>query len=184
MSELEIVIWGDREPCVEEFNFIDSIGKQKRTLIRGRVAHKRSDGSFHFTSAVHALVVLALRQASDPTTLVALSGNGPSPALSLEYAILRKPSWIQDLFGVDAKGNPLVLRYFNRVNAGFKRAAPIKVAINPGLLSGQNITCVSNGRLVSSHADLAALADFFEALWLERVGVNVFKTQQSGDSLL
>lgn len=182
MSALEIVIWGDSKPCIEEFNFHDSITKETRKLVRGRVAPHNGGASFHFTAALHAFVILAFRHAANPNSSAVLVGNGTSPALSLEYAILRKPSWIQDLFGVDSHGNAMVLRYFRRVNAGLKRAAPLKVSLNSSLLAPHDITCSTNGRRISLSEDFTLLADYFEALWLERSEARPTGIPHSGES--
>lgn len=183
MSRLEIVIWSDTEPSVEELIFEDSITKSTRKLVRGRVSPHKGGSSFHFTSAVQSFVTLALRQAAFPDSPISLTGSAPSPALSLEYAILRKPSWIQDLFGVDAEGASLVLRYFIRVNAGFKRAAPLKVTINPTLLPARNIACSVNGRRVTQQDELGLLANYFEARWLERAALPSMTNLTSGERL-
>ena len=71
---------------------------------------------------------------------VSLRGEAGSPARSLDYALAKKPLWLQDLFGCDSNGNSFSPRFFLRRNPEGKRPGPVEVAIAPSMLRPEAIT--------------------------------------------
>lgn len=118
-----------------------------RILARGRqhLPSEYINGSLPWTSAVKALAILLVRTAAsnedtqDFKEGAKLSSDTTQAARSLDYALSKKPAWLQDLFSVDAAGSSLAARFFIRQNSESKRPGPVIISLNDRMISGEDI---------------------------------------------
>ena len=140
-----------------------------RTLrcARGRQAFNDSvEGTFLWSSAVQSMcaVVIKSKIASLTRTgpnawseAAGLSSDSTSWALSLDFALSKKPRWLLDMFGVDSGGAPITKRLFVRMNPEKKRQGPCWVSLNPAFLQPENIQIFLDGTEVQDAVILKAL---------------------------
>lgn len=131
------------------------------SCIRGKSAGAyRNFGSFHWTSAVKAMAILALeyklsflaRRPAQP-----LVGERSSLASSLDYALSKETNWLSDMFGFDAHGRLLAKRLFHRTNSNRKRPGPVALAINYHLLDPESVIVELDGKKLLSAGEVADL---------------------------
>jgi hypothetical protein len=78
-------------------------------------------------------------------------------ALSLDFALSKKPRWLLDMFGVDQSGTPILKRLFIRMNPEKKRPGPAWVSMNPAFLDPGNISIFLDGVEVVTGLELNTL---------------------------
>jgi hypothetical protein len=139
---------------------------------RGKIADS-NDGTFGWTNAVKAISSLCVRHklrafhASDTsassrsTRTGSISGTRGSLAASLGYALAKEPLWLQEMFGMDSKGAPILKRILNRSNPELKRPGPTEISINHTVISPDSIRIYLGSQLVE---DEAGLQDLLRAL--------------------
>jgi hypothetical protein len=152
--------------------------------VRGRQSFTETvEGTFQWTSGVQSLSAVVIkaklaelartsRQAWPQTA--GLCSDDTSWALSLDFALSKKPRWLLDMFGVDQTGTPILKRLFLRMNPEKKRPGPAWVSLNPAFLEPQNITIVLDGIELKTSLELTNL--------LKRVGFES-KTPQADRDL-
>ncbi len=142
MDRLKLHFVGDEDPALFQTEYI--VGGRRIHAVRGKTSGAfAGQGSFHWSNAVRALSVLAIR-----TSMVALGhpcdpilvGEKGSFAASLDYAISKETHWLIDLFGLTEGDLPLFRRVFKRTNSGRKRSGPVAVSfskpfLQPGAIS-------------------------------------------------
>ena len=135
--------------------------------IRGRVCGAyRGYHTFQWTKAVQALALLCLRTMAaaqrgveEATMLI---GDEQSFALSLDYAIEKKTTWLLEMFGVDSHGMPFVRRLINRSNPGHKRKAPVALSLNQHFFPVDALSVTVDQLPVLDGAQLVRLATLIE----------------------
>jgi hypothetical protein len=140
-----------------------------RTLrcARGRYAFTESlEGTFLWTAAVQSMSAVAIKAKIAGLTRTTpqawpqeagLCSDTTSWALSLDFALSKKPRWLLDMFGVDQSGAPIIKRLFIRMNPEKKRPGPAWVSINPAFLAPENVTIFLDGVEVTTASELSAL---------------------------
>jgi hypothetical protein len=145
-------------------------GQEQRLCIRGKTAGSfQNAGTFQWTTAVQALCVVLIKtrladlepatrgaESSASETLY-LSGLKGSPAASLDYALVKQPMWLTDMFGTDATGVTYARRLINRTNSQRKLPGPVTLSINLNVLAPADIRIMWNDELVSSAEQLENL---------------------------
>lgn len=123
---------------------------EARSTVRGKTSGAmKGFGTFQWTAAVQALSCLVLRaviaamRAGETSRYV--SGGRSSLAISLDYAISKQVQWLQDMFGVDSKGNLIARRLILRTNPNCKRPGPVILALNEKFLPTPYISIVIEG---------------------------------------
>jgi hypothetical protein len=156
-------------PSAELFESEFSCSLVGRTLrcARGRYAFTDSlEGTFLWTSAVQSMSAVAIK-----SKIAGLSRTTPQAwpqaaglcsdstpwALSLDFALSKKPRWLLDMFGLDQSGAPIIKRLFIRMNPEKKRPGPTWVSINPAFLESKNIAVFLDGVEVRTESELTAL---------------------------
>jgi hypothetical protein len=122
---------GDEDPSL--FQTVYVTGGRRIHAVRGKTSGAfAGQGSFHWSIAVRALAVLAIRtfmasrgHPCDPI----LVGDKGSYAASLDYAISKETNWLIDVFGVSDGDVPNFRRVFKRTNSGRKRSGPVAVSL-------------------------------------------------------
>ncbi len=142
-----------------QVSFAHPLLEDERSSARG----KDSRFCFQWSQGVRALALLTVRtalSATDPCAAdVALSGEGNSLAASLDYAITKQPRWIEDMFGLDARGRSLVRRIIKRSNPERKREGPVTLTVNEAALPPQSIEIFQSGRKIVDADMLRRLAE-------------------------
>lgn len=136
MDSLRLHFVGSEEPSLFKTEF--SSGEVRVSSVRGKTSGAFSgQGTFHWSSAVRAMSILALKTAlavrgaeCEPMIV----GERGSLAASLDYAISKETHWLIDMFGTDGR-NPLFRKVFSRTNSGRKRAGPVAVSFSKRLFS-------------------------------------------------
>jgi hypothetical protein len=140
-----------------------------RTLrcARGRHAFTEClEGTFLWTAAVQSMSAVAIKSKIAGLTRASpqawpqaagLSSDSTSWALSLDFALSKKPRWLLDMFGVDQSGAPILKRLFFRMNPEKKRPGPAWVSINPAFLDPTDITISLDGVEITTVPELRAL---------------------------
>lgn len=134
---------------------------------RGRQAFTESvEGTFQWTAAVQSLSAVTIKSKiagltrtspeAWPQTAGLCSDSTPW-ALSLDFALSKKPRWLLDMFGMDSAGTPIIKRLFIRMNSEKKRPGPSWVSINPAFLEPRNIAILLDGVEVTTASELNAL---------------------------
>lgn len=153
MTTFALNLYSERQPELHSTVFCHPLVGTRR-CIRGKSAGSHvGDGSFHWTNAVRALVVLAVRTVhADLTDLpyAKLEGQGRCLARSLDLALSKQPLWLIDMFGISANGNCMARRLFVRNNAEGKMPGPQSIAFNRAAIRADAITLVWDGRAVTS----------------------------------
>jgi hypothetical protein len=151
---------GDEDPSL--FQTVYMIGGRRIHAVRGKTSGAfAGQGSFHWSIAVRALSVLALR------TLMASRGHPCDPILvgdkgsyaaSLDYAISKETHWLLDVFGVSDGEVPNFRRVFKRTNSGRKRSGPVAVSLAKPFLEPGAIAIRLNSSDVDDIKELESLA--------------------------
>lgn len=103
------------------------------------------------------LADLTRRDATSWPKAGGLSSDASPWALSLDYALSKKPRWLLDMFGVDKSGTPVIKRLFLRNNPEKKRPGPCWVSVNPEFLHPSNIAIFLDDIEVSTESELHKL---------------------------
>jgi hypothetical protein len=136
---------------------------------RGKIADSKGDGTFGWTNSVKAICSLCVRHKlrafgtsnispdAHSTTAGCISGTKGSLAASLGYALAKEPLWLQEMFGVDSKGAPILKRILNRTNPELKRPGPTQISINHAVVGPHSIRVYLGPQLVEEEAALQVL---------------------------
>lgn len=118
-------------------------------------------GTFQWTKAVKGMCILFLRAALSQNGEAAIEGKRESPALSLSYAIAKKPSWLIDMFGRAPSGQSNVDRIFKRT-AECRGEGYARVSLNPKNLLSTDIHVEIKGKRCVSAEILSRLLKHIE----------------------
>lgn len=134
---------------------------------RGTVSLGAKQGSFTWSKAVKGISLLFLRgaraNALDPKSSSSqISGATGSLAASLDYAILKKPAWLLDMFGTDSRGEPILREIVQRTNAGRKKPGPVIISVSLNRFSEGDIAVFLNEEPSNAVGELSYLVDFIE----------------------
>ena len=91
-----------------------------------------------------------------------ISGFKDSLASSLDYALVKQPLWLTDMFGVDAIGNTYCRRLITKSNSQRKLPGPVILSVNDKALSPADIRIVWNENEVSSEQELKQLISLID----------------------
>jgi RNA polymerase sigma-70 factor (ECF subfamily) len=179
MIRLELTFTGERQPALNKTTFrhplLDKEGNEQNA-VRGRDegAHPTDYGSFPWSRAVQALAVLLLRWAAwarrprrngaarEPD----FAGGRGSLAASLNFALSKKNDWLCEMFGYDARGEPLLLRFIKRSNPDLKRPdEPVGLALHRDRLPPEQIYIYLDGEPCEDAARIEVLAQAIEEQW-------------------
>lgn len=158
MAKIVLEFSSKKNLTLSTVSFSHNLLQEEHLSFRGKgVNILQGNHSFQWTPAVRAMSLLFLWTKGQyvnpflrsPLYLSTLSGGKGSFAASLDYALSKKPSWLLDMFGLDAQGDSIAPRLFIRGNPERKRGGGVIVAINPIHLSADNIEIFCNGREVS-----------------------------------
>ncbi len=136
MDVFKLHFVGQEEPSLFQTEFV--LGSTRCSAVRGKTGGAfAGHGSFHWSIAVRALAVLAIK-----TSLAArgspceplLVGEKGSLAASLDYAISKETHWLVDVFGVSDGRNPNFKKVFKRTNSGRKRIGPVAISLSRQLM--------------------------------------------------
>ena len=150
-------------PSLERIEFAHELVGSPRYLVRGKTSGVfGAVGTFQWTSAVQALVVLVLRTScahatGAPLEKAVVVGERGSLAASLDYCVDKGPLWLKDLFGLDSRGGLIAKRALRRTNPGGRRAGPVRLSLNSDFLPARCMRILVNGIPVK---DATALCDF------------------------
>jgi hypothetical protein len=72
-------------------------------------------------------------------------GGHRSPAASLDYAISKKPVWLQEMFGTDRLGRSIFRRVVHRRNTERKAGDFVSLVLNPSQISIDDINLMADG---------------------------------------
>ncbi len=128
--------------------------------IRGNTTgvHRRSFGNFQWSPAVRAAAALLILSAIRRDDSAILTGEGGTPASTLDYALSKVPNWLLDMFGVDESGRPLARKLFIRSNPERKRPGPVSISVDHSYLRPENIFVYIGEKAVESVAGLETLS--------------------------
>ena len=137
-----------------ETRFRDTAHQAEWITVRGKTPGAfKQVGTFQWTAAVRALSILFVKAkllsalGEDPNHAI-VSGSHGSLAASLDYAITKKPAWLEEMFGTNACGIARGQRLFNRSNSHRKRPGPVVLGLNVHAISPVNISITNNGKVV------------------------------------
>lgn len=150
---------GHEEPSLFQTEFV--CGSTRCSAVRGKTSGAfAGDGSFHWSIAVRALAVLAIKtsmaargSACEPI----LVGEKGSLAASLDYAISKETHWLVDVFGLSDGRAPNFKRVFKRTNSGRKRIGPVAISLSRQLMQPGAIIIRLNSIDVVSVSELEVL---------------------------
>ncbi|MEY4669210.1 MAG: hypothetical protein RL518_1909 [Pseudomonadota bacterium] len=159
MDRLKLHFVGDDDPSLFQTEYI--CGGRSIHAVRGKTSGAfTGQGSFHWSIAVRALSVLAIRTAMstlghshDPI----LVGDKGSLAASLDYAISKETHWLIDIFGLSEGDLPNFRRIFKRTNSGRKRSGPVAVSLSKPFLQSGAIAIRLNSNDLVTVQDLETL---------------------------
>lgn len=142
------------DPQLYRTEFFHPLNGNKLITTRGKTGGAyKGVGSLQWTSAVQAFALLAVLSRCYICAEIHTDSELPQPTMrglrgskasSLDYAISKRTNWLLDIFGIDAKGIPILRRVFNRSNPDGKRSEPIVVALNRAFLPYESINIVWN----------------------------------------
>lgn len=175
MDCLKLHFVGDNDPSLFQTEFV--CGAIRSSAVRGKTSGAfAGQGSFHWSSAVRALSVLAIKtfmagkgHPCDPI----LVGDKGSFAASLDYAISKETHWLIDVFGLSDGRVPNFRRVFKRTNSGRKRSGPVAVSFAKAFAQPGAILIRLNSYDVTSLADLNTLLNRLSAVEAEQEAGNV-----------
>lgn len=176
MAKLSFWLSAAEEMTLERVVFKHPLLQFEQKAVRGKTSGALHNyGTFQWTSAVQALLLLALKHSlygqGDNTAAeqqALLQGEDGTPASSLDYAIGKLPLWLVDMFGVDSHGRAVVKRLVRRTNPERKRPGPVLIAINSNTLRCSEIEFFLNEKPITSPDDLTAIAKTIESQWKNR----------------
>lgn len=122
-------------------------------------------GSFQWTAGVRAVCSAFLRFVlSERGTRIehCLVGGKGSLAASLDYALSKSPTWLEEMFGLTPRGGLYARRLFSISNPNRKRPGPVAVAVNNQLFTCDEVSFVLNGRTLTGGAELILLLEAIE----------------------
>ncbi len=172
MDCLRLHFVGDDDPALFQTEFV--CGVRRSYAVRGKTSGAfAGQGSFHWSIAVRALSVLAIKtfmagkgHDCDPI----LVGDKGSFAASLDYAISKETHWLIDVFGISDGLVPNFRKVFKRTNSGRKRSGPVAVSFATPLVQPGAIHIRLNSHDVTSLSELSALLDRLRAVEAEQAG--------------
>jgi hypothetical protein len=136
MSSFSLWISGAEDPQLSMTEFSHpALSQDVARCVRGKVEGAFQEyGSFQWTRAVKALTILCMysRLVVDSSQPL-LSGEGGSLASSLDYAIGKVPTWLQEMFGTNRSGVSLISRIIERSNPERKRPGPVALSLRRGV---------------------------------------------------
>jgi hypothetical protein len=92
-----------------------------------------------------------------------LIGGAGSLAVSLDYALTKRPVWLVDMFGESENGRILARRLFRVTNSHRKRSGPVAISLNSHTCPQHCVEIVLDGTIVSSSETLGAMLARIEA---------------------
>ncbi len=124
-------------------------------------------GSFQWSAAVKAFSLLMVRTAralsiGESLAKINLTGGQGSLASSLDYALVKQPDWVIDMFGFDNSGQSYLRRLLRRTNSERKMPGPVIVGLNPHALVGSLLEIKVNGMSLSHPEQLTYLLQDIE----------------------
>jgi hypothetical protein len=142
-------------------------GAAPLTSVRGRTTGAyRGVGTFNWSSAVRAMACLFLKakliDENDRVEPLLIGGAG-SLAVSLDYALTKRPVWLVDMFGESESGRILARRLFRVTNSHRKRSGPVAISLNSHTCPQHCVEIVLDGTIVSSSETLGAMLARIEA---------------------
>jgi hypothetical protein len=142
-------------------------GAAPLTSVRGRTTGAyRGVGTFNWSSAVRAMACLFLKakliDENDRVEPLLIGGAG-SLAVSLDYALTKRPVWLVDMFGESENGRILARRLFRVTNSHRKRSGPVAISLNSHTCPQHCVEIVLDGTIVSSSETLGAMLARIEA---------------------
>lgn len=166
MDCLKLHFVGDDDPSLFQTEFV--CGSMRCYAVRGKTSGAfAGQGSFHWSIAVRALSVLAIKSfmaahghSCDPI----LVGDKGSFAASLDYAISKETHWLIDVFGLSDGLVPNFRRVFKRTNSGRKRSGPVAVSFAKPFAQPGAIHIRLNSYDLTSISELSTLLDRLSAL--------------------
>lgn len=175
MDCLKLHFVGDDDPALFQTEFV--CGAVRSYAVRGKTSGAfAGQGSFHWSIAVRALSVLAVKtymatkgHPCDPI----LVGDKGSFAASLDYAISKETHWLIDVFGRSEGLMPNFRRVFKRTNSGRKRSGPVAVSFAKPFAQPGAIHIRLNSYDVTSLADLSLLLDRLSVVEAEQEAGNL-----------
>jgi hypothetical protein len=171
MDCLKLHFVGRDVPSLFQTEFV--FGAMRCSAVRGKTSGAfAGQGSFHWSIAVRALSVLAIK-----TTLASkgypcdpiLVGEKGSLAASLDYAISKETHWLIDVFGLSEGLTPNFRRIFKRTNSGRKRSGPVAISFAKPLLHEGGVIVRWNSLDVATTGELHTLLSRVGAEELSRV---------------
>ena len=150
MIDLSLHFLGIDSPELVETRLVHPLVRTTFRCVRGKGVGAYGDCStFQWTKGVQALCLLILRaKTQGALSEPHLSGGATSLAASLDYAIDKQPSWLNDMLGWDSEGQPLAKRIIRRSNPGRKRNGPVALSLNPNFVQSASINIFFEGSLV------------------------------------
>lgn len=153
---------------LERTVFFHPLVGDERVAVRGKTAGVWvGAGTFQWSPAVRALAALIVRLkawslSQGSVAQPVLSGEGASPAASLDYALAKQPLWLSDMFGVDSRGRTLAARVFQRSNPERRHPGPVVLTVNPRFLPLSAVRVHVERQEVSTAEELQGLAGNIE----------------------
>jgi hypothetical protein len=157
---------GHEEPSLFQTEFV--CGSIRCSAVRGKTSGAfAGHGSFHWSIAVRALAVLAIK-----TSMAArgceceplLVGEKGSLAASLDYAISKETHWLVDVFGLSDGRTPNFKRVFKRTNSGRKRIGPVAISLSRQLMQPGAVVIRLNSMDLVTVRDLELLLSRVEPI--------------------
>lgn len=173
-SDVTFTLWfsGIERIELERTEFKHPLLPEKLVSVRGKTTGAyQAQGTFQWTSAVHALCLLILKAivpdndmqaVKDGELAGALYGGKGSPASSLDYALSKQTKWLLDMFGIDSKGVPIVRRIINISNSQSRRESPVCASLNQKSLSISGLRVYLNGVPLKAQSALIELKAYLE----------------------
>ena len=78
-------------------------------------------------------------------------------ASSLAYTIDKAPNWLAEMFGTNAKGDPLIRMLTRRSCSGYRNGSPVAVSLSPTYFSAENIAVIVNNQAVESEGEIRGI---------------------------
>ena len=160
MRKLQLHFMGLYLPELIEASFSSSKSTNTLHTVRGKTAGAFvASGSFQWTFAVKALMVVVLRGMLAKNRLGSsiLTGEKGSLAAALDHALVKAPLWLSDMFGSDESGRPLFRRFVFITNPGRKRPGPVSISLTPKFLEETHISIFLDNQELRSATDIAEL---------------------------
>ena len=182
MCTIQLFFNGGDNPQLQQTRFNHSLLDEERVAYRGKTnGAYQTQNTFLWSIGVQALSILFIltcaRQKEERSDLSegaraifsdgifgnGISGDGATPAASLDYALSRQPNWLIDMFGSDSQGVCLARRIILRSNPERKRPGPVTLCVNLKALPVENIEIYIDGAIVTDTSILEELAARIES---------------------